>query len=267
MNGPCLPILMYHSVTRSPPAATRNLSVTPEAFAAQLDVLGGLGATTLTFSEASNRLAAGMALPPRAVVLTFDDGYADFSEQVVPLLERHGATATVFVTTGWIGNGGVHAAGRPLDRMLTWAQVREVAAAGLEVGAHGHSHAQLDQLPDAELQAELRTSRALLEEGTGQPVRALAYPFGYSNRRVRAAVGAAGFRHAAAVANALAGLQADRLAIPRLTVRRSTTPETFERIVRGEAIGRTFLVDRALTRGWAVARRSRSLALRLRDHG
>ena len=267
MNRPCLPILMYHSITERPPAATRRLSVTPEAFAAQVDLLTRLGATTLTFSEASSRLAAGEALPPRAVVLTFDDGYADFREQAVPVLERHGATATVFVTTGWIEDAGVHAAGRPLDRMLTWAEVREVADAGLEVGAHSHSHAQLDQLPDAQLQAELRTSRALLEEVTGQPVRALAYPFGYSSRRVRAAVATAGYRHAAAVANGLAGPQADRLAIPRLTVRRSTTLDSFERITRGETIGRTFLVDRALTRGWAVVRRSRSLAVRVPGHG
>jgi peptidoglycan/xylan/chitin deacetylase (PgdA/CDA1 family) len=267
MNRQNLPILMYHSIAERPPAATRRLSVTPEAFAAQMDLLARLGCTTLTFSAAGALLSAGEELPPRAVVLTFDDGYADFAEHALPILERHGATATLFVTTGWVHDAGEHAAGRPLDRMLSWAQLREVATAGIEIGAHSHSHAELDQLPDPRLQAELRVSRALLEEVTGQPVRSLAYPFGYSSRRVRAAVAAAGYEHAAAVANALAEPRADRLAIPRLTVRRSTTLDSFRQLARGRAISRTFLVDRALTHAWAVVRRGRSLAGRVRGHG
>jgi peptidoglycan/xylan/chitin deacetylase (PgdA/CDA1 family) len=265
MNRQVLPILMYHSIAERPGAATRRLSVSPEAFAAQLGVLTRLGVTTLTFSAASDLLASGDELPERAVVLTFDDGYADFRLHAMPALEEHGFTATLFVTTGWIEDAGPHAAGDPLDLTLSWDQVREATAAGIEVGAHSHSHAQLDQLPEAHLQAELRTSRTLLEQATRQPVRALAYPYGYSNRRVRTAVAATGYCYAASVGNEVAAPRVDLLAVPRLTVRRSTTLRTFERIAKAEDIGRTFLVDRALTRGWAVARRGRSLT-RWRSH-
>jgi peptidoglycan/xylan/chitin deacetylase (PgdA/CDA1 family) len=267
MKEQVLPVLMYHSIAECPGPSTRRLSVSPEAFAAQLDTLRRLGCTTLTFAAAGGLLASGADLPERAVVLTFDDGYADFHEHALPEIERHGFAATLFITTGWIKDSGAHAAGRPLGRMLTWDQVRDVADAGVEVGAHSHSHAQLDQLADRALAAELRDSKTILEEVTARPVRTLAYPYGYSSGRVRAAVAAAGYDHAASVANALARPRGDRLSVPRLTIRRSTDLHTFERIVRGDGVARTFLIDRALTSGWAVVRRARYPAGRVGGHG
>jgi peptidoglycan/xylan/chitin deacetylase (PgdA/CDA1 family) len=263
MTAP-VPVLMYHSVTETPPSSTRRLSVHPDAFARQLDLLRAHGCTTSTFGEFAAAVETGRPLPERSVVLTFDDGYADFHDTVMPLLDARGFTATVFLTTGWLADAGDRAAGRPLDRMLSWAQVRELARAGIEIGAHSHSHAQLDQIHRTALREELRDSKALLESETGVPVRSMAYPFGYSSARVRSEVLAAGYRYAAAVANTVSGTGADLLALPRLTVRRSTDPSTFERIARAEDLGRAYAVDRALTRGWAVVRRSRHAVNRLR---
>jgi peptidoglycan/xylan/chitin deacetylase (PgdA/CDA1 family) len=259
-----VPVLMYHSVTETPPSSTRRLSVHPDAFAQQLDLLRGHGCATPTFGEFAAALETGCPLPERSVVLTFDDGYADFYDNVLPLLDARGFTATVFVTTGWLADAGDRAAGRPLDRMLSWAQVRELARSGIEIGAHSHSHAQLDQLPGAVLREELRNSKALLESETDVPVRSMAYPFGYSSASVRSEVLATGYRYAAAVANTVTRGGGDLLALPRLTVRRSTDPGTFERITRAEGLGRTYAVDRALTSGWAVFRRSRHAVDRLR---
>jgi peptidoglycan/xylan/chitin deacetylase (PgdA/CDA1 family) len=259
-----VPVLMYHSVSEHPPAATRRLSVHPEEFEAQLRLLRRSGFTTVPFGAYAAAVTGGTPLPERTVVLTFDDGYADFAEHALPALEAHGFTATVFVTTGWLDDAGELAAGRPLDRMLSWKQVRELDRAGIEIGAHSHSHAQLDQLPGAALAAELRTSRELLEEHTGGPVTTLAYPFGYSSARVREAVAASGYRHAAAVANRLPSAEPDPMALPRLTVRRSTGLDAFDRIVHAAGIDRAYALDRALTRGWAVGRRARYAANRLR---
>jgi peptidoglycan/xylan/chitin deacetylase (PgdA/CDA1 family) len=252
-----VPVLMYHSVSEHPPTATRRLSVHPREFDAQLRLLRREGFTAVPFGEYAAALTGGTPLPERTVVLTFDDGYADFHEQALPVLDAHGFTATVFVTTGWLDDAGDDAAGRPLDRMLSWSQVRELDSAGVEIGAHSHSHAQLDQLPSRAVEEELRRSKELLEERTGRQVSTLAYPFGYSSRRVRDAVAAAGYRHAAAVANRMPSARPDPMALPRLTVRRSTDLGLFERIVRGQGIHRAYALDRALTHGWAVGRRTR----------
>ena len=138
-------ILMYHEISDRPDAASR-LAVPPQAFARQLEYLVSHGFTTLTASALAAALAAGDLLPERAVVLTFDDGFADFHERALPLLRRYGCSATLFVTTGWIADAGRRAAGRRPGRMLSWSQIIEAAADGIEIGAHSHRHPQLDQL-------------------------------------------------------------------------------------------------------------------------
>jgi peptidoglycan/xylan/chitin deacetylase (PgdA/CDA1 family) len=226
-----------------------------------------LGYTTLPFSELATRLTSGGHVPERTIALTFDDGYADFYVNALPVLQHHDFTATLFVTTGWLDDAGAFAAGCPLDRMLTSAQVRRIADAGIEIGAHSHSHAELDQLPAAQLERELADSKALLEDVTGRAVRTLAYPYGYSNRRVRAAVAANGYRYAAAVANRAARSPLDPMASPRLTIRRSTDMSAFERIARTDGLGRAFLRDRLLTGGYSVVRHGRHLARQARGRG
>jgi peptidoglycan/xylan/chitin deacetylase (PgdA/CDA1 family) len=251
-----VPVLMYHSVSATPPRATRRLSVHPDTFDEHLKLLRVHGYTTLTFAGLGEALRRGTPLYERSIVLTFDDGYADFHEHALPALERHGATATVFVTTGWLDDAGDAAAGTPLDRMLSWRQVREVHGAGVEIGAHSHSHPQLDQLPDTDLRHELSRSKELLESRLGTPVASLAYPFGYSSRRVREEAAATGYRFAAAVDNRVQP-KSDLLALPRLTIRRATSKDTVERILSGEHVHRPFAVDRTLTRGYSVVRRAR----------
>ncbi len=261
-----VPILMYHAISEHPAAATFRLSVRPDMLAAQLALLRRQGFTTLTFTSLGAALRGDGVLPARPIVLTFDDGYADFHREALPVLARYGCTATLFVTTGWVADAGEHAAGTPLDHMLGWSQIDEVFAAGIEVAAHSHSHAQLDQLSDVALTHELSLSKALLENRLGQEVPSLAYPYGYSSVRVRAAVRGAGYRYAAAVANATMRPQADPFALPRLTIRRATSLDTFRRILNGQSIPRIFLADRALTAGWAVVRRSRYAISRGRGH-
>lgn len=243
-----VPVLMYHSI-----GGTDRLAVRPEAFAEQMAYLKDNGFTPLPFGR-RGRTAE------RPVVITFDDGYADFHEHALPVLERFGFPATVFVTTGWLHDAGPHAAGRPPGRTLTWRQVEEAAATGVEIGTHSHSHAQLDQLGDADLRDELCRSRELLQDHLGRPVTVMAYPYGYSSARVRREVRACGYGAACAVANAVQTARHDPLTVPRLTVRASTSSDGFARALDG----RGFRTDHVLTKGYAVVRRSRYAARRLR---
>ena len=255
---PSVPILMYHEI--SPAGETDScLAVSPGAFAGQLAYLHEAGFQTVTAGRLAEVLAGSPGgLPDRAIVITFDDGFEDFHRRALPLLDQYGYTATVFVTTGWVQDAGPHAAGQRPGRMLSWSQVAEVAQAGMEVGAHSWQHPQLDQLPGAALREELYASKAQLEDRLGRPVPGLAYPFGYSSTRVRRIAREAGHHYGCAVSNALLNPAADLLALPRLTVRRSTSPQVFRQISQGSNVSWLYLRDRALTKGYAMARRSRA---------
>ncbi|MER5945899.1 polysaccharide deacetylase family protein [Streptomyces sp. NPDC001904] len=254
-DGAPVPILMYHSVAREPSARTRGLSVSPSRFAEQMEVLADHRCTVLTTAELAAIWRAGRALPDRPVLITFDDGYEGVHRHALPVLARHGFAATLFVSTGWLR--GAHDIGGGLDTMLDWDQVRALAGQGVEIGGHSHTHPQLDQIPDDDLEFELRICREIVTDELGVAPVSFAYPYGHSDRRVRGAVRAAGFAQSLAVGNGLARRRQGPYALRRVTVRRSTGAAEFERLVEGRAIGRTFATDHALTKGYAVVRRAR----------
>ncbi|MBG0856470.1 polysaccharide deacetylase family protein [Streptomyces spinoverrucosus] len=248
---------MYHAVATDPNEPTRALSVTPEAFARQMEVIGDLGLTPVTTADLAGRWRSGRPLPPRPVLVTFDDGYEGVHRHALPVLTKLGFPATLFVSTGWIK--GAHDTGGALDHMLDWDQVRELAGSGVEIGGHSHSHPQLDQLDDDALRFELTRCRDIVAGELGDLPVSFAYPYGYSSRRVREEVRRTGYAQALAVGNDLARRAQGPYALRRVTVRRSTGIEEFERLVEGRAITRTFVRDRTLTKGYAMVRRARQV--------
>ncbi|MEU4267386.1 polysaccharide deacetylase family protein [Streptomyces sp. NPDC026092] len=246
---------MYHAVGHEPAPAAHRLSVSPEAFAAQMGVVADHGLTPLTTAELAAAWRSGGPLPARPVLITFDDGYEGVHRHALPVLAKHGFASTVFVSTGWLR--GTYDEGEALDTMLDWDQVRELVAAGAEIGGHSHSHPQLDQVDDRRLWYETLRCKEILREELGRAPVSFAYPYGYSDRRVRRTVRAAGYAQALAVGNTVARRRQGPYALERLTVRRSTGIEEFTRLVEGRAIGRTFAADRALTKGYAMVRRTR----------
>ena len=254
-TGVRVPVLMYHEIAERWETSSR-LAVSPTRFAAQLGYLRSAGFTAITAAELSAALAAGSGrLPARPVVLTFDDGYADFHRRAMPLLDAHGFTATLFVTTGWEQDADMRRADP--GRMLNQTQLAEAAAAGIEIGAHTRTHPQLDRLPEQLVRDELCASKQWLESKLGLPVHGLAYPFGYSSDLVRDVARESGYGYAHAVDNRTACSDADGFAVPRLTVRRATTLPEFIRLVHGQTTVR-LLEDRALTGAWSVVRQVRA---------
>ncbi|MFD3524058.1 polysaccharide deacetylase family protein [Streptomyces sp. NPDC058653] len=253
-----VPILMYHAVAHRPAPSVRALSVSPDAFAEQLALLGERGFTPLTTAALAAVWRGEGRLPARPVLITFDDGYEGVHRYALPALARHGFAATLFVSTGWLR--GPYDEGDALDTMLDWDQVRQLAAAGVEIGGHSHTHPQLDQLDDARLGYEAARCREIVDAELGVAPVSFAYPYGYSTRRVRRAVRAAGFTQSLAVGNGLARRGQGPYALERVTVRRSTTIGEFERLVGGRSVGRAFAGDRALTKAYALVRGARRAA-------
>jgi peptidoglycan/xylan/chitin deacetylase (PgdA/CDA1 family) len=257
MNDTPVPILMYHSIAAAPNDATRELSVGPEAFAEQMALLGDQGFTPVDTAALAARWRSGRPLPRRPVLITFDDGYEGVHRHGLPVLAKHGFASTLFVSTGWIK--GAYDTGGGLDAMLTWDQVRELAAGRVEIGGHSHTHPQLDQLTDDALRFEVLRCKEIIADELGTRPASFAYPYGYSSRRVRHVVRETGFAQSLAVGNGLARRRQGPYALQRVTVRRGTGIEEFERLVEGRAIARNFARDRALTKGYAMVRRARQV--------
>ncbi|MFI5804213.1 polysaccharide deacetylase family protein [Streptomyces sp. NPDC051561] len=255
---------MYHAVGHRPAKAAYGLSVSPEAFAEQLALLDAEGFTPVTTGELGAAWRGGRrVLPSKPVLITFDDGYEGVHRHALPSLVKYGFRSSLFVSTGWL-RGRYEGPGAP-DTMLDWDQVRQLADAGAEIGGHSHTHPQLDQLDDERLRFEvLRCREIVADELAGAPV-SFAYPYGYSSRRVRRAVHAAGYAQALAVNNALAAPRQGPFALRRITVQRGTGIEQFGRLVSGTATYRDVARERILTRGYAVVRRSRSAVRHARE--
>ena len=254
--GWSVPVLMYHEIN-DPAEAWSHLAVPPPVFREQLAFLRNAGYSTISAGALALLLAEGGVVPPKTVVITFDDGFEDFHRYAVPALVEYGFTATVFVTTGWIQDAGSDSAPSRPGRMLSWSQVAEAVAVGVEAGAHSCQHPQLDQIPVTRLRDELYVSKARLEDRLGISVPGLAYPFGYSNTTVRQVARAAGYEYGYAVRNMMANTESDLFKLARLTVHRSTSLAEFQRLINGQFV-LTVARDRALTAGWSVVRRSKA---------
>lgn len=126
-----------------------------------------------------------------AVVLTFDDGWADALTIAAPLLADLGVRATFYICPGLFGNAD--AAMSPAGRIMTRTEAVALHEAGMELAAHSMHHPDLVMVDDATLRWEIEASKAAVEAITGEPCRTFAYPFGSHGARVRAAAEAAGF--------------------------------------------------------------------------
>ena len=189
-------IVLYHSIS---PCDEDPFQVTvrPQRFREQMDWLArrGLRGTSVGEVLAAHREGRSGGV----VALTFDDGYADFAEYALPVLQEYGFSATLFALSGRPGGWNAWDAGGPRKPLLTEDGLRAVAAAGLEIGSHGSMHVRLPALGEAQLQDEVVGSRERLRDVTGQDVAGFCYPWGDVSRREADVVGAAGYDYACAV--------------------------------------------------------------------
>ncbi len=189
-----VPVLMYHDIL---PEKEVFFDVTVEEFEAHLQLLKAEGNTPITLDQLVNHLRTGAALPPKPVLLTFDDGYEGHYTYVYPLLKKYGFPATFSLFTGKL-DGEV--AGRST---ITWEQAKEMAADPLiTIASHSVLHPpDLRELDDAALQREVVESKARLEAELGIPIRYFTYPEGKYDDRVAQAVAKAGYDAALTMSN------------------------------------------------------------------
>jgi len=222
-------VLCYHAVSDDWPAA---MAVTKRQLDQQLTLLTERGYVGTTFLQAVRE-------PPaeKTVAITFDDGYRSVAELAAPLLARFGFPGTVFVPTSYVGGGpmswpGIEGwvDGPYRDELipLSWEELKELSAAGWEVGSHTRTHPRLTRLGDDELVAELEGSRRDCCSAMGVECRTIAYPFGQADRRVAEAAERAGFEAGAALPHPVP-TRAEAFLWPRVGVDRADDLRRFGR--------------------------------------
>jgi len=187
------PVLMYHDIKTKP---LNGFDVTTEDFAKQLEWLAAEHYQTLSMDEYLDILDRGKPFPAKSILLTFDDGYEGVYTQAVPELIKRNMKATFFIFKNGIDT---QLAGYPY---LTSAEVKAMAANPLfSLESHTISHPDLTKVKNGQLKKELVDSKKYIEQLTGKPCLALAYPLGHTNPQVIAETWAAGYDAAFSIGN------------------------------------------------------------------
>ena len=174
-----VPVLMYHHVGEPPPGADAirgDLTVLPSQFEAQLAYLSEEGYQTIHLSDLIMYLQMGRRLPPKPIVITFDDGYRDVFTNAYPLLKKYGFVATFFIITQLADEGR--------EGYLSWAEIKALHAEGMEIGSHTYTHPDLRGKPYDYVVWQVLGSKEAIEARTEEPVRVFSYPSGRYDQQV-----------------------------------------------------------------------------------
>jgi peptidoglycan/xylan/chitin deacetylase (PgdA/CDA1 family) len=239
---PGVPVLLYHGLWTNPAqlegcsAAELHYWLHAEEFAAQVCRLAACGYTAVpltTFLPDST-----VPPPPKPLVLTFDDGWASDWRIAVPILQRLGWHAELFVTVEWLGRPG----------FMTWDEVHAAAAAGMGIQSHSLSHPDLDRISPAQLRFELGASKGILEQRLGRAVEFFALPGGTGRIaniiRLARAVGYSGLCTSHVGLNQL---DADPFRLRRIPITRTTPYATLEAWVQGKRLS-SLVLQRTMSR-------------------
>ena len=233
-----LRVLTYHKVNDLP---ANPLSVPPRIFAEQMSLLSELGYRPVSLDAVRDHYLAGAALPRKAVLITFDDGYYDNLEYAAPILLRHGYPAVIFVPTGFLDDDALLPHDAALLRRdvrnptIRWSDFAALEASGLRIESHGVTHTRLSELDPEEVTRELVTSKQRLEDALGREVEAFAYIKGTSldfGPEHPALVQQAGYKLAFSAIFGANSPQSDRFQLRRYSVE-PFSARSFELVLAG----------------------------------
>jgi peptidoglycan/xylan/chitin deacetylase (PgdA/CDA1 family) len=232
--SPRIPILMYHSVSDSDdygdlPTSLRPLGyrVTAAEFRGHLEVLREGGWSTIQLGDLAAAGEGRGDLPARPLILTFDDGYADNLQTVLPLLRDGGFRAVFFLSVSHLGRPG----------MLTWAGAGELLGAGMEIGSHGMGHDILSDRSERQLRWELEESRRILGEKLGSEVRYFSLPRGYLPPALPRLARAAGYRGLCTSRPGFNAIRTDPFRLRRFPIRTGLTRRKLIFLLSGRGLG------------------------------
>jgi peptidoglycan/xylan/chitin deacetylase (PgdA/CDA1 family) len=215
-----VPILMYHHIAVSP--VDSIYYVPPDRFEDEIRLLHDWNYTPITTSMLVDAITKGASLPPRPVIITFDDANEDNYTNAFPIMKKYGFTGVLYLVVQYLNQ----------PNYLTVAQVKEMIAAGWEIGSHSETHNPLPNMDLSNLRYEILQSRKDLQNMFGVPVLTFAYPFGYAGSAAADYVHYAGYI-AAMGANGFAANQGlgNLFMLQRSEIRGTEDAKTFIRFL------------------------------------
>jgi peptidoglycan/xylan/chitin deacetylase (PgdA/CDA1 family) len=183
MQNAEIPILTYHSLDDSGSV----ISTSPRTFARQMETLSQMGYTTLALSEAAEIIRLNRPFPAKTFVVTFDDGYENVYYEALPVLQRFGFKATVFLITDYCGklnDWPTHSPSIERRPLISWSQMRELIHSQCEAGVHTATHPDLTRITIEQAEVEMIRSKQTIQDKLGVSADLFAYPYGKFNRRL-----------------------------------------------------------------------------------
>ena len=219
-DSPKILVLNYHQIA----SGNNPLSVSVSDFDTQMKFLVDSGCITISPDELYSGLNGEIELPPKPVLITFDDGYRDNYENAFPILKKYNLRATIFVIPSFTD---------VYPGYMTWAQLKEMEASGVTIESHTLTHPKLEELPDDEIRNELLNSKNLLEEQLGHPVEFLAYPTGTYNLHIAGIAQDLGYKGAFTIKYGVVDVGSNFFALERVPIfntNADTMKDFYERI-------------------------------------
>lgn len=176
-----VPILLYHHIDESP--SNSQYYVSTGKFEAQMRLLRDWEYTTITIEMLVKAINDGTALPPRPILITFDDGDLDNYTNAFSIMRRYGFKGVMYIVGGYMG----------APEYMSAEQIKDMARAGWEVGSHAMTHPDLTKIDPQLLNFEICDSRTYLEKELNVPILSFAYPFGTSTHNISDKVYLAGY--------------------------------------------------------------------------
>ena len=216
--GPKILVLNYHQVKNG----NTYLSVHLDDFDAQMNYLVENGYIAITPDALLSALEGELELPPKPVLITFDDGYSDNYENAFPILQKYGLRATIFVIPALVGKEGY----------MTWDELKEMEENGITMQSHTLNHIALEELPDDGLRTELLKSKQILEDQLGHAVDFVAYPTGTYNLHIAGIAREVGYKGAFTIKYGNVDLGSNFFALERVPIFQTPTTmkDFYERI-------------------------------------
>ena len=203
-SAPHVMVLNYHKIDDM----DISLAVPPADFERQMEYLSQKGYNVITVDDFRAAVEDGKELPKNAVLITFDDGYADNYTNAYPILKKYKFPATIFVITDFVGK----------ENYLTWDNLRQMQKDGISIESHTATHKSLTDLSDEDLRRELVASREKIESELGTKVSFIAYPTGAYNLHIAQLTKEAGYMGAFTVKYGNADENSNVYAIERVPV-------------------------------------------------